>query len=208
MSLRVVGAGLGRTGTLSLKGALEKLLGGPCHHMMEVFIHQEQIPGWTAAGRGQMPDWHEFLAGYVAAVDFPAASFWPELAAANPDAIVLLSTRDSSETWWQSASSTIFKSIDLAPDPKWRDMIGAIFASRFTLDFTNREAAIAAYERHNAKVRATVPKHRLVEYQPGDGWEPLCKALHLPIPAEPFPHTNTREEWLARFASGPPAPAA
>ena len=206
MSLRIVGAGLGRTGTLSLKTALEKLLGQPCHHMMELFTHPEQVPYWLSAARGTMPDWHELMKGYVASVDWPSAAFWPELAAANPDAIVLLSTRDSSETWWNSANETIFRGISLAPPGIWRDMVQSMMASRFTPDVGNRAAAIAAYERHNAEVRARVPKHRLLEYQPGDGWEPLCKALGVPVPSEPYPKTNTREEWAARFTAAP-APA-
>ena len=79
-----------------------------------------------------------------------------------------------------------------------------MFSARFTPDVHDRAASIAAYERHNAEVRARVPKHRLVEYQPGDGWEPLCKALGVPVPSDPYPHTNTREEWKAR--TGPPLP--
>src|SRR5262249_38676777 len=201
MSLRIVGAGVGRTGTLSLKTALEKLLGAPCHHMREVFGHPEQVPRWLSAARGVMPDWNELLKGYVASVDWPSSAFWPELAAANPDAIVLLSTRDSSETWWGSASETIFRNLDRAPPGIWTDMIQSLFANRFTPHIRDREASIAAYEKHNAEVRARVPKHRLLEYQPGDGWEPLCEALGVPVPNEPYPKTNTREEWHARFAA-------
>jgi len=203
MTVRVVGAGLGRTGTLSLKAALERLLGAPCHHMMEVFNHPEQVDGWTAAAKGHPPDWKKFLAGYAATVDWPSAAFWPEISDAFPNAIVLLSTRDSAETWWESASSTIFKGIDAAPPGKWRDMLEALFTHRFTRRLDDRAAAIAAYEKHNATVRARVPKSRLVEYQPGDGWQPLCKALGVPVPNEPFPHTNTREEFIARLQSMP-----
>jgi len=203
MSLRIVGAGLGRTGTLSLKMALEKLLGAPCHHMMEVFMHPDQANHWLAAAQGKTTDWHELLKGYAAAVDWPSASFWPELAAAYPDAIVLLSTRDSSETWWNSAHETIFGQIDRAPSGMvFTEMVRTIFQNRFTPHISDRAAAIAAYEKHNADVRARVPKSRLLEYKPGDGWEPLCRALRVPVPNEPYPKANTREEWLARV--GPP----
>lgn len=111
MTLRVVGAGLGRTGTTSLKLALERLLGGPCYHMSEVFQHPEHIGHWHGAARGDMPDWRALFAGYVAAVDWPAASFWREISAAFPQALVVLSVRDP-DAWWQSASSTI--------SPPWR----------------------------------------------------------------------------------------
>jgi hypothetical protein len=203
MALRVVGAGLGRTGTLSLKLALEKLLGEPCYHMMEVFTHPEHAAYWISAGRGEMPDWDEVFKGYVAAVDWPACAWWPEISAKYPDALVLLSTRDSSETWWNSANETIFASVDKAPAGPFREMVAGMFGSRFTPNIRDKAAAVAAYERHNAEVRRRVPKSRLLEYQPGEGWGPLCRALGVPVPTEPYPRTNTREEWAARMG-GPP----
>jgi len=203
MSLRVVGAGLGRTGTLSLKVALEKLLGAPCHHMMEVFTHPEQVEVWTAAFKGKPPDWKKFLAPYAATVDWPSAGLWWEIAQAFPNAVILLSTRDSAETWWSSASETIFPSLGAAPAGPWRDMAQAMMNERFTPHLKDKAAAIAAYERHNADVRKRAPKGRLVEYRPGDGWEPLCKALGVPVPKEPYPKTNTREEFLDRIRNMP-----
>jgi hypothetical protein len=197
MSLRIVGAGLGRTGTLSLKVALEKLLGAPCYHMAELIAHPDHVAIWHAAARGEAVDWRALFSGYRAAVDWPAAAFWEEIAAAYPDALILLSVRDA-ESWWKSASTTIFPTAQHAPDRAWRDMIDALFTNRFTRDLTDREACIAAYERHGAHVRAAAPRDRLVEWRPGDGWEPLCRALGIPAPAEPFPHTNTSEEFLAR----------
>jgi hypothetical protein len=197
MKLRVVGAGLGRTGTMSLKVALERLLGVPCYHMIEVFAHPEHIPAWHAAARDIMPDWRTLLAGYGAAVDWPAASFWPELSTAFPDAIVLLSVRDP-QSWWQSASETIFPTLRTAAGIEWRAMVEDLFAARFTTALDDPAAAIAAFERHNARVRDTVPAHRLVEWQAGDGWAPLCAALGMPIPEEPFPRTNTRADWQTR----------
>lgn len=208
MALRVVGAGLGRTGTLSLKVGLEKLLGAPCYHMMEVFTHPEHAAYWISAGRGDMPDWDEVFKGYVAAVDWPPCAWWPEISAKYPDAIVLLSTRDSAETWWNSANETIFGGVDKAPPGPFRDMVTGMFASRFTPNIRDRAASIAAYEKHNAEVRARVPKSRLLEYQPGDGWEPLCRALGVPVPSEPYPHTNTREQWAARMGAPPVLPPA
>ncbi len=201
MKLRVVGAGLGRTGTMSLKLALERLLGAPCYHMVEVFQHPEHVPAWHAAALGQMPDWQEVLGGYAAAVDWPASAFWPELSQAYPDALVVLSVRDP-EAWWRSTQETIFSNLDSIPNPEWHAMIEAMFTARFTTEITQRDACIAAFERHNARVRQTVPSERLLEWQASQGWEPLCAALALPIPEEPFPHVNTKEEWAARRAAG------
>jgi hypothetical protein len=197
MSLRIVGAGLGRTGTLSLKLALERLLGAPCYHMMEVFAHPEHIPRWHSAAAGRMPDWQVLFRGYAATVDWPAASFWPEIGAAFPDAMVLLSVRDP-QSWWQSAHETIFPTSQAQKGTPWLEMVNAMFASRFTLALEDRAACIAAFEAHNERVRREVPADRLVEWRASDGWEPLCKALALPIPDEPFPRANTREEFLSR----------
>lgn len=196
--LRVVGAGGGRTGTHSLKLALERLLGGPCYHMVEVTAHPAHIHIWQAAAQGILPDWDALLADYVAAVDWPVAAFWSELANAYPHALILLSTRPTQD-WWSSARQTIFETIDITPDDPVavarRRMSRAVFAARFTPHYRDERAACLAYERHNASVRSLVPAGRLVEWSPGDGWQPLCAALTLPVPDEPFPHVNTAEEF-------------
>ena len=199
MTLRVVGAGLGRTGTLSLKVAPERLLGGPCYHMTEVFAHPDHVEAWHAAARGTMPDWDALFRGYAAAVDWPAASFWREIHAAFPDAWVLLSTRDPA-SWWKSASTTIFPTSRQARGA-WREMVDAVFASRFTAALDDEDACRAAFERHNAEVRRRAPARRLLEWTASRGWAPLCEALGVAIPAEPFPRVNTSEEFAARAAT-------
>jgi hypothetical protein len=202
MDLQVVGAGLGRTGTHSLKVALEQLLGGPCYHMVEVFGRADQRETWAAAVRGEEVDWATFLAPYRATVDWPAAAFWKELSEAAPDAKVVLSTRDA-DAWWKSASETIFAVLarGTAPDDAaGREefaMISALLEQRFTPQWQDRAGAIAAYEAHNARVRAEVPPTRLVEWHLGDGWAPLCAALGLAEPPEPFPHLNSTSEFRA-----------
>jgi hypothetical protein len=198
MTLRVVGAGLGRTGTMSLKLALERLLGAPCYHMSEVFAHPEHVALWHAAARGEPVDWHALFAGYAAAVDWPVGSFWPEVSAAFPEAILLLSTR-SADSWWRSASQTIFPISAKAAGTPWHAMWLELARSRFTPHLDDREAAIAAYERHNADVRARAPKQRLLEWTAKDGWGPLCRALGVAVPAEPFPHANSTEDFLGQF---------
>jgi hypothetical protein len=198
MEIQLVGAGVGRTGTTSLKAALEQLLGAPCHHMLEVFGHPESVPTWHAAARGESVDWADLLADYAAIVDWPGGAFWPELSEAFPDAVVLLSTRDP-ERWYESARATIFGFIDLDEPPaemaEWSAFIRDLFANRFTLDLDDKDATIAAFEAHNAAVRAAVPADRLVEWTAADGWGPLCEALGVPVPDEPFPRLNTREDW-------------
>lgn len=160
MSLRVVGAGIGRTGTMSLKLALERLLGAPCYHMFEVRLHRrDHVPSWHRA-LDEPPDWDELFEGYAAAVDWPASAFWPELAAAYPDAPVVLSTRESAEAWWRSADRTIFVGMRSPPaegEAEWSAMMSDLLRRRFTDRVDDAAACMAAYERHNAAVRAGVP---------------------------------------------------
>src|SRR5213078_3736637 len=159
MSMRVVGAGVGRTGTHSLKIALEQLLGGPCHHMVEILGNPEgQVPGWTDAIEGRPVDWDTLLNGYVAIVDWPGGSFWRELLAANPDAVVLLSVRDP-EGWYRSASNTIFLTFDNMPPEAapWMHAVRKLMRDRFSDRFDDPTAMMDAFVRHNDAVRAEVP---------------------------------------------------
>jgi hypothetical protein len=204
MALQIVGAGAGRTGTHSLKIALEQLLGGKCHHMVEMFERPDLIASFTAAIDGEPVDWSAVLSEYTAMVDFPGSLFWREIAAANPDAPVLLSTRDA-EGWYTSASNTIFLAFDrMPPELKaWMDAVRRGLHDRFSDDFENKDAMIAAYERHNAEVRAEVPADRLIDWTPSDGWGPICAGLGLDIPAEPFPVTNTTKEFREMIGAPP-----
>jgi hypothetical protein len=200
--LRVVGAGLPRTATRSLKDALELLLGRRCYHMAEVFQHLEDVPMWRAATRGDELDWRSFPPDSVAAVDWPASAFWRGLAAAHPDAVIVLSTRESATKWWESADETIFpilrKPVEQPENEEWHQMVLELAAREIGPDWDNAERAQAFYERHNEEVRREAPAGRLLEWRATDGWEPLCEALDLPVPDDPFPRVNTREEWRAR----------
>jgi Sulfotransferase domain len=204
MTLRVVGAGLGRTGTHSLKVALEQLLGGPCYHMTEVFGRPADVGRWQAAFDGRPGPWDDIFDGYLATVDWPAAPFWEPISAAHPDAVILLSTRSSADAWYKSASETIFEIIERPAPPEmeaWGRMATAMLL-QFCPDVTDPAAAKAAYERHNANVRANAPAQRLVEWHPGDGWEPICAALDVAVPDVPFPHVNTTDEFRTMAGLG------
>jgi hypothetical protein len=208
MALRVVGAGVGRTGTASLKVALEQLLGGRCHHMLEIFNDPSQVPGWTDAIEGRDVDWQQLLDGYVALVDWPGASFWREISGANPGALILLSTRDP-DAWYRSASNTIFNVFENAPPglEAWFASVHKMFSERFCGDLGNPAAMMEAFERHNAEVRAGVPAEQLLEWTPTDGWGPICERLGVAVPDEPFPRTNTTNETRALIGL-PPLPEA
>jgi hypothetical protein len=199
MKLRVVGAGLPRTGTASLAVGLERLLGGRIYHMSVIPSHPFDLgSGWNQALRDETPDWDQLFDGFIAAVDWPASMFWRELSQAYPDALVLLSTRDSAETWWQSANETILPVARMALTPDWSEGRGLLdLLERFTGDKHWDDPAMlqAAYERHNAEVRRIVPRRRLLEWQATEGWEPLCRALGLPVPDVPFPWVNRRSDW-------------
>jgi hypothetical protein len=175
--------------------------------MFEVIEHPESVPLWHAVALGESDDLETLMSGYVASVDWPASAYWPELWAANPGAIVLLSSRASAETWWGSFEATILQTLTMELPPealamgmeKHRAMVVDLFERRFTPDWREREGAMAAYERHNARVRSEVPAERLVDWQPGDGWEPICAALGVAVPDEPFPHKNDTEQFQANL---------
>ncbi len=205
MSLKVVGAGVGRTGTNSLKLALEQLLGGKCHHMFEVISDPAvEVPLWTSAIDGGEVDWSTMPPGFVSLVDWPGASFWRELAAANPDALVLLSVRDP-EAWYRSASNSIFLAFDAVPPElrPWMVSMRKLLGERFSDRLDDPTAMMDAFERHNAAVRKEIPSRRLLEWTPTDGWEPICERLGVDVPDEPFPNTNALNDWRANFGMAP-----
>jgi len=204
MELAVVGAGVGRTGTHSLKLALEQLLGAPCHHMVEILGDPGQAPAWIDAIEGRPVDWSAMLSNYRAIVDWPGGSFWRELSQANPDALVLLSVRDPEE-WYRSASNTIFLSFDRVPPEltPWMVAVREMLRDRFSNQFDDPKAMMDAFVRHNDAVRAEVPASRLLEWNLGDGWAPICERLELPVPAEPFPVTNSTDDFRAMVGIEP-----
>ena len=212
MELRVVGAGVSRTGTHSLKLALEQLLGAPCHHMIKMIPDAAQQATWMDAVDGKPVDWHAMLARYAAQVDWPGASFWPELAAAFPDALVLLSVRDPEE-WYRSASNTVFPTIALLSDAPagdaldkvppeiqpWMSAVRRLLHDRFCDRFDDPTAMMDSFVRHNDAVRAAITVERLLEWSPSDGWEPICERLGVAVPSGPFPLTNTTDEFRTKF---------
>jgi hypothetical protein len=179
-----------------LKIALEQLLGGKCHHMLEVIGRPEEVPIWTEAIDGKQVDWGALMEPYVAQVDWPGASFWPELTDANPDALVILSLRDPDD-WYTSCTNTIFEGLELMVDQgdSWMAAMLRLFGQRFSDRLDDRGAMLAAFEKHYDAVRAGVPADRLLEWSAADGWEPICERLGVSVPAEPFPRTNTTVEF-------------
>jgi hypothetical protein len=196
--LKVVGAGLPRTGTRSLRSALEQLLGGTCYHMSELFERPDEVTTWRAATRGEAIDWRAFPGDCVAAVDWPASIFWRELADAHPNAVIVLSTRRDAAQWWESCNATILpvaRGDRPMENENWLAMFHEQLEREVGANWDDAATAQTYYERWNAAVRAEAPADRLLDWQATDGWEPLCAALGVPVPEEPFPHTNTRAEW-------------
>ena len=207
MSLQIIGAGFGRTGTLSLKQALETLGYDKCYHMAEVAENPHHVALWRAAWRGEEP-WDALFAGYRAAVDWPAAAFWPRLMQRYPEAKVVLSVRDPAR-WYKSATATIFRSMQeglrRAEGERMERLLMAkeiIINGAFGGDLNDRANAIAVYEANVARVYREVPTDRLVVFNPEDGWPPLCEALGLAVPETPFPRINTTEEFQRRWRLG------
>ena len=197
MSLAVIGAGFGRTGTHSMKLALEILGLGPCHHMAEVLNDPGQIDLWRAAACGTLPNWDVAFAGYRSAIDWPSAHYWQILSHRYPEAKILLTVR-SAESWYDSFSNTILKIIGPENDPASFG-VAVIRKQIFADRPDDRAHAIAVYNRHNDHVRASVAPGRLLCHEPGDGWQPLCAFLGLPIPDQPFPRSNSTDEFAAHI---------
>ena len=205
MTVKVIGAGFGRTGTLSLKFALEKLGFDKCYHMMEVGMNPGHRQVWLDAADGNMPDWHAVFEGYQATVDWPTCNFWREQMAAFPDAKVLLTRRDS-DKWYDSVMNTIYMtsaSGENHEDPQRR--AGAEMAFKVIWDpifgrrMDDRAHVIACFEAHNQDVIDSVPPEKLLVYEPGQGWEPICEFLNVPVPEEDYPRVNTTEEFTERW---------
>lgn len=217
MALEVIGAGFGRTGTNSLKVALQMLGYQKCHHMKEVFGKKKQIDFWERAGRGEAVNWDEVYEGYKAAVDWPTAAYWKQLAAYYPNAKIVLSVRDP-EAWYHSVEETIFPISYVAPpwfrwiQPDMKRLFEAntrlIWQGIFGGRFTDKAHAIEVFNRHNEEVKRYFPPERLLVHQSKDGWAPLCAFLGKPIPPEPYPRVNEAAEikrvvamfrWMGRL---------
>jgi hypothetical protein len=206
--LEVIGAGVGRTGTHSLKLALEQLGFGPCHHMEEVLKDSKrQVPLWSAAAQGEA-DWKSILAGYRSAVDWPTAAFWRELAQAHPESKVVLMTR-SAQSWCDSYLETIHALLSKADEAPphvrpWFEMGIAVAAKSGFGGKSSRVDIIRAFDAHADAVKSAIPAERLLVYEVKDGWEPLCAFLGKAVPAAPFPKSNNRDGFweLARMLTG------
>jgi hypothetical protein len=202
MAMHVIGAGLGRTGTYSLKLAINRLGLGPCHHMEAVLLGiAAQVPLWNDALAGRA-NWPAIYGGFASAVDWPTACFFRELAAAYPSARFVLTVRDP-EKWADSFAATIYKLLagreHAPPDKKaWLEMASAVIARTGFPEGLGQDELATAYAAHNAAVKAAIPADRLLTYQVKDGWDPLCRFLDVPVPDEPFPRTNHRAEFWDR----------
>lgn len=193
MTLEVIGAGFGRTGTDSMREALNLLGVGPCHHMMEVMAHDEQKRLWRAFVKGEPIGWDRLLAGYAACVDWPTAHYWRELSQAYPQAKVVLTYRRA-ESWWESFEKTLVPVMQSSTEP---DSLGvALVRDRvFGGRPQDRDHAIAVYEANVEAVKSEIPPERLLVHCAGDGWEPLCAFLGRPVPASPYPSRNSADDF-------------
>lgn len=220
--LRVIGVGFGRTGTFSLRAALERLGFGPCYHMWEVIYDPARAVQWHRIGSGHPADWQAVFDGYRSSVDWPGAAYWRELVDAFPEAKVVLTVRDP-DRWYESARKTIFRfplrrhnaaeqlvyrvvsrlnPNGAATVPNMLDTVvwGRVFGGHpFDGRPGDREFAIETFQRHVKEVTEYVPAERLLVFEVAQGWEPLCAFLGLPVPDEPFPMLNESEDFFLRM---------
>jgi hypothetical protein len=203
--MQVIGAGFGRTGTLTLKAALEELGVGPCYHMVEVLWGDtSRLPLWQAAANGEEVDWKAVFEGFESTVDWPGCTFWEPLMEVFPDAKVLLTVRDS-KSWYESARNTIYASLiagqkgelkegdEEPPSPEAFQMISAlIWQGTFHGKFEDKAYAIEMFDKHIAEVKSKVPPERLVVHEVKEGWKPLAQMLGVPEPQTEFPRLNDK----------------
>ncbi len=202
MALQVIGSGFGRTGTKSLKAALERLGFGPCHHMHEIVENPGQVVHWQTLAAGGDVNWETVFAGYASQVDWPGAYVWRELAEAFPGAKVVHTVRPE-EKWWASFDKTIgklmarYEELPLPPHIRdilssWNDLAGK---GTFGGVLDDKETGLSAFRRGTEEVRAALPPERLLVFDVAEGWEPLCAFLDVGVPNEPFPHHNLRADF-------------
>jgi len=214
MTLKIIGSGFGRTGTMTMKDALGALGFGPSHHMTEIMENPGQIRHWKAIFSGDEVDWADVFDGYHSQVDWPGAACWQHTMIAFPDARVIHTERPEDD-WWASFNGTIGKffalmdQLDLPPEMRevFTTMRAGIMESTFG-DFSDRDSAIAAYRDNNRKVREIVPADRLLVFNVADGWEPLCRFLDVARPGIAFPHHNVRREFWEMLGGEPESASA
>ncbi|MDF1642658.1 MAG: hypothetical protein P1U80_00565 [Pseudomonadales bacterium] len=205
MSLSVIGAGFGRTGTLSLKSALETLGVGPCYHMIEVHENPSHADLWSSAVDEKQIDWSAIFQNYGSTVDWPGCYFWKQLADQFPDAKVLLSVRDS-EKWYKSVTNTIYQLLSQPlPDKKSASYPQRYMTQKIILEktfdnrFEDKDYAISVYEKHIQTVQKAIPADRLLTFDVAEGWSPLCEFLNVAVPESDFPRVNSTEEFQQMF---------
>ncbi|MGI9400065.1 MAG: sulfotransferase family protein [Rhizobiaceae bacterium] len=193
LTIKVIGAGFGRTGTDSMREALTILGFGPCHHMKAVMSDEDNRQMWRAVSQGADPDWDKILRGFTSCIDWPSAYYWRELAEYYPEARVILTNR-SAESWWKSFQNTILKSIENSKD---RSSLGVALVAEQVFDGNpgDRVNAIAKFEANVQSVIHTIPEDRLLIHNLGDGWEPVCEHLGVPVPNQDYPGLNSTAEY-------------
>lgn len=194
MALKLIGVGMGRTGTASLKVALEQLGLGTCYHMSEVMQHPESIQDWIDAADGE-PDWNRIFENYGATVDNPGCGFWKELTSYYPDAKVVLTVREA-DKWFESTSETIHSAefAEFIKNSPWGEMIQKTVFDTMENRMLDREFIVSWYNSRNKEIIETIEPERLLVYEVKEGWGPLCKFLDVPVPDTEFPRVNSREE--------------
>lgn len=207
--MKVIGAGFGRTGTMSTKVALQQLGFGPCLHMIDLIAaNQDLAQTFYDAYQGKPVDWTEALQGWESTVDWPGCTFYKQLMDTFPNAPVILNVRDP-ESWYKSMNDTIYDAaMKLEQMPEMRDrpatkMIKAVvWDGDMKGDFQNKKGSIEIFEQHNKEVKDYVPAGRLLVFDVKQGWEPLCSFLGVDVPDMPFPHANDTESFKQMMESG------
>lgn len=215
MPLKIIGTGLGRTGTYSLKLALEHLGFGKCYHMTELFQKPEGVKYFRQAEKGVSVEWNELFRNYDSAVDYPVARYFRQITDYYKDAKVIHTYRKPSE-WFESASRTIFMANKLPLKRLFKFAMlypvkkevrkrypvfmynRSLMKLEFGTDLTDKKFILKKFDQHTENVIKHLSSDRLLIFNPAEGWEPLCRFLGVNIPSENFPYSNTYKEFIEK----------
>ena len=213
MALQVIGTGQARTGTTTLKIALEHLGFGKCYHMWELMNNPDHLKYFEKAEHGENVNWDELLVGYHSACDYPIIGYYKQFLEKYSNAKIIHTTRDA-ESWFKSMTGTVFWAIKPTPARIFGMLIRLPFSSTlrkrlrilkfnermiskfFGKDYKNKEQVIRNFNEYDKEVYNSIPKERLLVYDVKSGWEPLCKFLNVPVPSIPFPKSNSKDEFV------------
>jgi len=216
MALKVIGTGLPRTGTASLKGALQLLGYQQTYHMDNLLNNPSQVHYWVELFDTGSTDYDALFEGFAASTDFPGFFAYKALLKQYPDSKFILTTRDP-DIWYESIKNTVYQAVTAffqkdTPTDSMRRVEGVfqlldryLFGQFFKGTFLDKEKTLSLVNAYLDEINAIIPADKMLIYEISEGWQPLCDFLELRVPEIEFPYKNKREDFntmIAKMLSG------